>query len=50
MNHIIHAVRQELQHLSDDNTRSAGQRFFKEPVRMYGVPAAAAKTISGATV
>jgi len=37
MNTIIKKIRQELKQNSDQHTKAAGQNFFKETVRIYGV-------------
>ena len=37
MSGIIHSIRGELKRSADRKTRESGERFFKEPVKMYGV-------------
>jgi len=37
MNGILEEVRKELSEASDENTKEAGLRFFKEEVRLYGI-------------
>jgi 3-methyladenine DNA glycosylase AlkD len=37
MNSIIHQVRQELKDHADPRTKTSGQTFFKEEVKLYGV-------------
>jgi len=46
MNKIIEAVRLELINNADEKTRLAGERFFKESVRMYGLKSADVSRIS----
>lgn len=40
MNNVIKNIRQELNQKSDEETRTSGQRFFKEEVKLYGVKTA----------
>ena len=40
MDQIIQQIRQQLQMHADDKTRVAGERFFKENVKLYGIKAA----------
>lgn len=40
MSQIIQNIRKELKGISDGKTRESGQRFFKEPVKMYGAKSA----------
>jgi 3-methyladenine DNA glycosylase AlkD len=40
MNSILEDVRRELIMNSDEKTRISGERFFKEPVKLYGVKSA----------
>ncbi len=44
MNEILEKVRKELKDASDENTRQAGLRFFKEEVNLYGI---SSKRVSG---
>lgn len=46
MNSVVTEVREALISFSDELTRLSGERFFKEPVKLYGIKAAAVKTIS----
>ncbi|MDR1270334.1 MAG: DNA alkylation repair protein [Planctomycetaceae bacterium] len=46
MTDILKAVRKQLKATADPNTKESGQRFFKEPVKMYGVKAAAVDRIA----
>jgi 3-methyladenine DNA glycosylase AlkD len=39
MNEIIEKVRRALREASDEKTRETGERYFKEPVTMYGIRA-----------
>ncbi len=40
MNKIIEEIRHELIKNSDEKTRISGERFFKEPIRLYGIKSA----------
>lgn len=40
MNNIIESLRSELTGNSDEKTRKSGERFFKEPVSLYGIKSA----------
>jgi len=40
MQKIVNSIRQELKRQSDSHTRTTGQSFFKEKVKIYGVRAA----------
>lgn len=40
MNKVIVDIRQELKKRSDPTTKQSGERFFKEPVKLYGVKTA----------
>lgn len=46
MNKIIEAVRLELINNADEKTRLAGERFFKEDVKIYGLKSAEVSRIS----
>jgi len=46
MSNIIEQIRQELVSNSDEKTRISGERFFKEPVKLYGLKSAATVTIA----
>ena len=46
MNTIIEQIRQELTSNADEKTRISGERFFKEPVKLYGLKSAATVTIA----
>lgn len=37
MNEILEKLRKELKDASDEKTRQAGLRFFKEEVNLYGI-------------
>ena len=43
MNEILEKVRRELKEASDETTRQAGLRYFREDVNLYGIRA---KTVS----
>ncbi len=43
---ILAELRQELEQIADEKTRESGQRFFKEPVKLYGVKSAEVKNIA----
>lgn len=40
MRDIIDKIRQELKQKADEQTQQSGQKFFKEPVQLYGVKTA----------
>ena len=40
MNKIIESIRKELKERADEKTKRSGERFFKEPVTLYGLKAA----------
>ena len=46
MSKIIDDIRKELFKNSDEKTRISGERFFKEPVKLYGLKSAATVTIA----
>jgi 3-methyladenine DNA glycosylase AlkD len=46
MNEIIDNLRTELNQNADERVRKSGERFFKEDVKLYGIPAAAIHRIS----
>lgn len=46
MQHIIETIREELHKYSDKETQAGSQRFFKEPIKCYGVKSAVVKKIS----
>ena len=46
MNNIIENLRQELIKNADEKTRSSGERFFKEEVKLYGLKSADVSRIS----
>jgi len=46
MHTIIHDIRAELQQLADPATAESSQRFFKEPIKLYGLKAASIRTLS----
>jgi 3-methyladenine DNA glycosylase AlkD len=46
MNKIIEDLRSELKQNADEKTRVAGERFFKEDVRLYGIKSALVGRIS----
>lgn len=48
MNSILDKIRLELAQKADEQTQSSGQRFFKEPVRLYGVKTAVVTKIAKA--
>ena len=39
-NEIIASIKKELKQNIDENTRNSTQRYFKEPVKLYGVNSA----------
>ena len=45
-NDVLTAVRQELMKEIDEKTKESAQRFFKEPVKFYGVKSAQVKKIA----
>ncbi len=45
MKGILDRIREELQQEADEKTRQSGLRFFKEPVRLYGIKSAAVETL-----
>jgi 3-methyladenine DNA glycosylase AlkD len=49
MNGIIAGIRAELRVLADEKTRDSGRRFFKEPVKLYGVKTAAVMKLADRT-
>ncbi len=46
MNGILEKVRKELSEASDERTKEAGLRFFKEEVRLYGIKSKAVSEIA----
>ena len=40
MSNILDKIRQELKQKADEQTQQSGQKFFKEPVQLYGVKTA----------
>jgi len=46
MNTIIEQIRYDLKSNADEKTRISGERFFKEPVKLYGLKSAATVTIA----
>jgi len=46
MNSIVTDIRKALSRLADEKTKLSGERFFKEPVKLYGIKAADVKTVS----
>ena len=46
MNGILEKVRKELSEASDEKTKEAGLRFFKEEVRLYGIKSKAVAEIA----
>jgi 3-methyladenine DNA glycosylase AlkD len=46
MTDILKTIRKQLKANSDSKTKASGQRFFKEPVKMYGVKSAAVEKIA----
>jgi 3-methyladenine DNA glycosylase AlkD len=49
VNEIIAGIRAELRDLADEKTRESGRRFFKEPVKLYGVKTAAVMKLADRT-
>jgi 3-methyladenine DNA glycosylase AlkD len=45
----VAGVRAELRKLADEKTRESGRRFFKEPVKLYGVKTAAVTKLADNT-
>jgi 3-methyladenine DNA glycosylase AlkD len=45
MNGIVSGIRKALKETSDEKTRESGRKFFKEPVKLYGVKTAAVRAI-----
>jgi 3-methyladenine DNA glycosylase AlkD len=45
-NHIVNTVRQKLISLSDSQTKKSAERFFKEPILVYGVKSAAVQIVA----
>ena len=45
MNNIIESLRQELIRNADEKTKKSGERFFKEPVTLYGLKSAMVASI-----
>lgn len=45
MNNIIDKIRQELKQQADEQTQQSSQKFFKEPVQVYGMKTAAVTKI-----
>jgi 3-methyladenine DNA glycosylase AlkD len=45
MSKIVEDIRKELIKNSDEKTRMSGERFFKEPVKLYGVKSAVTERI-----
>ena len=43
---IVSTVRQQLISLSDAQTKKSAERFFKEPILVYGVKSAAVQTVA----
>jgi len=48
MNTLIEQIRNDLKSNSDEKTRISGERFFKEPVKLYGLKSAATVAIARA--
>jgi len=48
MNAIIEQIREELKQKSDPHTKTTGQNFFKEKVKIYGVKTAVVTKIGKA--
>jgi 3-methyladenine DNA glycosylase AlkD len=46
MSEIIHKIREELIQNADEKTKSSGERFFKEEVKLYGLKSAYVTRIS----
>ncbi len=46
MNVILSRIREELKDGADESTKKAGERFFREPVKMYGVKTARVSQIA----
>lgn len=46
MNNIISEIRKEIILNADDKTRLSGERFFKEPVKLYGLKSAVSERIA----
>ena len=49
MNGIIAGIRAGLRDLADEKTRESGRRFFKEPVKLYGVKTATVMKLADRT-
>lgn len=47
MDSTIRNIRAELSNSADEATRAGASRFFKEPVRVYGVKSAVVRSIAG---
>jgi 3-methyladenine DNA glycosylase AlkD len=46
MSRIVEDVRKDLVRNADEKTRASGERFFKDPVRLYGVKASVTTSIA----
>lgn len=49
MNDIIEGLRAGLRDLADEKTRESGRRFFREPVKLYGVKTAVVMNLADRT-
>jgi 3-methyladenine DNA glycosylase AlkD len=49
VNDSIAGIRAELRDLADEKTRESGRRFFKEPVKLYGVKTASVMKLADRT-
>ena len=47
--HIVSTIRQKLISLSDAQTKKSAERFFKEPILVYGVKSATVQTVAKST-
>ncbi|MCU0409173.1 MAG: DNA alkylation repair protein [Bacteroidales bacterium] len=48
MNDVLSSIRAELTASADEGTRKSGEKFFREPVKMYGVKTARVSAIGAA--
>ena len=46
MSNIINEIRQEIIRNADEKTKSSGERFFKEPVKLHGLKSAVTERIA----
>jgi len=46
MNEMIEKIRRELRDASDEKTRETGEKYFREPVAMYGIKAMIVRNIA----